>query len=152
MSQNKFLKEIKLTRDCEGATTEAILPYRRDCFVPIAIATRNDARKINISNLLIILLCFAITAPAQTSSLTIDQAIELALKNNYDITISKNQAQQAANNNTPGNAGMLPKVDIIASGSFADNTTKQAFANGLTVDKSGVQSQLTHRSQRVRIN
>ena len=78
---------------------------------------------------------------AQTSQITIDKAIELALKNNYDILISKNQSLQAANNNSFGNAGMLPKLDLNASGSFADNATKQEFSSGLVVDKSGVQSQ-----------
>ena len=44
-------------------------------------------------------------------TLTIEQAVELALKNNYDIQIAKNDAEIAARNNTVGNAGMLPKVN-----------------------------------------
>ncbi|MGQ0827384.1 MAG: TolC family protein [Bacteroidota bacterium] len=98
------------------------------------------SRTNHLTLLIISIVCFAISTQAQTS-LTIDQAIEIALKNNYDIIVSKNQAQQAANNNNLGNAGMLPKVDLNASGNFANNTIKQEFASGLIVDKSGVQSQ-----------
>ncbi len=86
------------------------------------------------------LLYVAGVSAVMAQQMTIEQAIELALKNNYDIAISKNASAQAANNNTLGNAGMLPKVDLNATGSFANNTTKQEFSNGLVVDKSGVQS------------
>ena len=85
-------------------------------------------------------LCLVSVTSAQTSKITIEQAIELALKNNYEISIAKNNSLEAINNNTLGNAGMLPKVDLNASGSFANNATKQEFSNGLVVDKSGVQS------------
>lgn len=88
----------------------------------------------------VILLCFPIFANAQTAQMTIEQAVELALKNNYNISIAKNLSQQAVNSNTLGNAGMLPKVDLNASGNFASNATKQEFSSGLVVDKNGVQS------------
>lgn len=86
-------------------------------------------------------VCCGLSANAQSSQITIEKAIELALKNNYDILISKNRSIQTANDNSFGNAGMLPKVDLNASGSFATNATKQEFSSGLVVDKSGVQSQ-----------
>lgn len=89
---------------------------------------------------LLFLLFIAATATAQGQKMTIETAIELALKNNYDIAISKNLSIQASNNNTLGNAGMLPRVDLLASGSLANNATKQEFSNGLVVDKNGVQS------------
>lgn len=88
---------------------------------------------------LLIFLLF-ITATAQGQKMTIEYAIEMALKNNYDIIVSKNLAKQNANNNTLGNAGMLPRVDLNASGILANNATKQEFSNGLVVDKNGVQS------------
>ncbi|MBL7883012.1 MAG: TolC family protein [Bacteroidia bacterium] len=72
--------------------------------------------------------------------LSLQQAIELALKNNYDIIIEKNNAKIAANNNSLGNAGMLPKIDLQANTNLADNATKQEFSSGLIVDKAGVKS------------
>lgn len=83
---------------------------------------------------------FASTSYLHAQKMTIEQAIEAALKNNYDILIAKNQATQAKNNNTLGNAGMLPRLDLNASSTLANNATKQEFASGLVVDQSGVQS------------
>lgn len=97
--------------------------------------------KLNrLFKLLIFLLFIAATARAQGQKMTVENAIEMALKNNYDIVISKNLAMQNSNNNTLGNAGMLPRIDLNASGSLANNATKQEFSNGLVVDKNGVQS------------
>jgi outer membrane protein len=46
---------------------------------------------------------------AQT--LTLDEAIQIALEKNYDIQIAKNEMAIASNNNRAGNAGMLPSLD-----------------------------------------
>ena len=73
-------------------------------------------------------------------SFTLEEAIEQAIKNNYDIAFVTNNASIAANNNTLGNAGMLPVIDINASTNFANNATKQKFYTGETVDRSGVHS------------
>jgi outer membrane protein TolC len=71
---------------------------------------------------------------------TLDQAIELGLKSNYDIAIQKNNATIATNNNNLGNAGMLPVVDLNASTNFSQNATKQQFYTGETIDRIGVKS------------
>ena len=72
--------------------------------------------------------------------LTIEEAIQLGIKNNYNILVANNNASIAANNNSLGNAGMLPVVDINASTNFATNATKQDFSTGTSVDKAGVKS------------
>ena len=90
--------------------------------------------------LFVFIVCIVTHATAQVQKMAVEQAIELALKNNYDIAISKNQSLQAANNNTWGAAGMLPRVDLNATGSLANNATKQEFSSGLVVDKAGVES------------
>lgn len=78
---------------------------------------------------------------AQTAgTLTYQNVIEAALKNNFDIQIAKNNSTIAETENTYGNAGFLPRVDLNASGTFANNATKQEFSSGLTVDKAGVSS------------
>lgn len=88
----------------------------------------------------IFILFFAAGNIHAQEKLTLQQAIELALKNNLDILIEKNNAEVAANSNTLGNAGMLPRVDFQASTNFGNNATKQEFSSGLVVDKAGVQS------------
>ena len=72
--------------------------------------------------------------------LTYQQAIEHALKNNFEIQISKNNLTAAELQNNLGSAGFLPKVDLMANGSLSNNNTKQEFSSGLLVDKKGVAS------------
>ncbi|HRX67337.1 MAG TPA: TolC family protein [Tenuifilaceae bacterium] len=48
-------------------------------------------------------------------SLTLEDAIRIGLENSYSIKISKNNIQIAQNNNTLGNAGFLPRVDVSGS-------------------------------------
>lgn len=62
--------------------------------------------------------------------LTIDEAISIALKNNYDIWIARNEADIAKLNNSLGNAGMLPSVSISGTENFAVNTINQKLASG----------------------
>lgn len=89
--------------------------------------------------LLILLPCSIIAQ--NNNTLSFKQAAELLLKNNFDIQLAQNNATIADINNTYGNAGFLPKVDINAGISTANNKTNQEFSNGLTVNKSGVGSQ-----------
>lgn len=94
------------------------------------------------SFIVIIVLSVAVfSASAQSAVVTIEQVIQTALKNNYDISVAKNQEVETANSNTLGNAGMLPTVSLNASGTFSNNATKQEFSTGQVIDKTGVQSQ-----------
>lgn len=72
--------------------------------------------------------------------LSYQQAVELALKNNFDIQIAKINASEAQIQNNYGNAGFLPKLDLNAAASKSSNNTLQEFSSGLTVDKKGVSS------------
>jgi len=98
-------------------------------------------QKNKITFILLLCFCFNFNAKSQVNKLTIDQVMETALKNNYDISIAKNLSKEAVNNNSLGNAGMLPVVSLNASGTIATNATKQEFSSGQVIDKSGVQSQ-----------
>lgn len=92
------------------------------------------------SKYIVFLFSFIVVNLFAQEQLTLEQAMDIGLKNNYDISIVRNNAIVASNNNTLGNAGMLPKVDLQASTGLANNATKQEFSSGLIVDKSGVQS------------
>ena len=63
-------------------------------------------------------------------SQSLNEFVNAALENNYQIRIVKNEAQVAANNNTPGNAGQLPTIDFAGSTSTSLNNTLQALADG----------------------
>lgn len=91
--------------------------------------------------LLYIFLLVPVFGFTQTpGKLSYQAVIETALKNNYDIQIAKNTATITEIENTYGNAGFLPRVDVNATGTIANNATKQEFSSGLSVDKSGVNS------------
>lgn len=89
---------------------------------------------------IVFVFSFIVVNLCAQEQLSLEQAIDIGLKNNYQISIERNNAVVASNNNTLGNAGMLPKVDLLASTGLANNATKQEFSSGLIVDKSGVQS------------
>lgn len=62
--------------------------------------------------------------------LTIEDAVSIALKNNYDIRLAQNSSDIAKINNTLGNAGMLPTLQIGGSGSYGSANVYQKLASG----------------------
>lgn len=68
--------------------------------------------------------------------LSLEEAISVALKNNYDIKLVNNDIQVAKNNVNPGNAGMLPRLDAsFADGGSRQNITRtQSSGNQQTLD------------------
>jgi outer membrane protein TolC len=78
--------------------------------------------------LLIFLAIFSI-ADAQ-NIMTVDDALKIALKNNYGILIASNDAAISKTNNTIENAGMTPNVSLTGSGSYnPKNTTSYRSIN-----------------------
>ena len=51
--------------------------------------------------------------------LTVEDAVSVALRNNYDILVARNTAKIDSTNNTPGNAGMLPSLNVTGSNSYS---------------------------------
>ncbi|MGA2507113.1 MAG: TolC family protein [Chitinispirillaceae bacterium] len=71
--------------------------------------------------------------------LTADEAVAIALKNNYDIMIAHNDAEVARINNTAGNAGMLPYAAISASDNYTpDGNVDQKLSSGASTTSSAV--------------
>lgn len=69
-----------------------------------------------------------------------ENTVEMLLKNNFSISIARNEAEITKNNNTPGNAGELPQVNLLGSVVAASNNTKQHYSSGEDVDKNGASS------------
>ncbi len=86
--------------------------------------------------LLISAVLFASVSNAQ-NKLSLQQAIETALKNNYDIRIVRNTQEMLSNTATPGNAGMLPKLDAGLTQTNSITDSKQKFSSGAESDKTG---------------
>ncbi|MEO8532671.1 MAG: TolC family protein [Flavobacterium sp.] len=69
-----------------------------------------------------ILLCFFCLSKIQAQEvLTIEDAMKIALENNFEIKIAKNNSKISETNVTVGNAGMLP----VATASVTDNNSIQ---------------------------
>ena len=68
----------------------------------------------------LLLICFFFSTLIQAQeNLTLQQAVQIALENNYSIKIAKDNQLITENNYTRGNAGMLP---LITAGGQAANT------------------------------
>lgn len=81
----------------------------------------------------VILLFLAINiAGTFAQTLTLEDALHTALKNNYGILVSKNDSAINRANNTPGNAGMLPVIQFTGSGSVGQNNIYQKLSTGTT--------------------
>lgn len=78
----------------------------------------------------------SLSVPAQ-EMLPLSKAIETGLQNNFDIMISRNDAEIAGNNNTLGNAGFLPSVNLTGNQNNTITKTHQETATGSVKDISG---------------
>ncbi len=72
--------------------------------------------------------------------LTSEQAIKIALENNYSIRIARNQAEISSNNVTYGNAGFMPSVDLNVSQNNNIQNSKQEFLSGQDNEKENAKS------------
>lgn len=73
-------------------------------------------------------------------SMTLFQAIQTGLENNYSIIIEKNNAAIAKNNNTIGNAGFLPVITGTATQNNTVTNTHQQKFDGTTNDISNAKN------------
>lgn len=62
--------------------------------------------------------------------LSLEDAISIAIQNNYNVQIARNTALIDKTNNTLGNAGFLPEVVLNFGNANNINTTRQEFFSG----------------------
>ncbi len=79
-----------------------------------------------------ILFAFVLLPAQQIISL--EEAIKLALQNNYGIEIARNEQSIAKNNNDLGNAGFLPQIDASAGSIWSNTNTHQESTSGDITD------------------
>ena len=63
-------------------------------------------------------------------TLSLSEALSLALRNNFSISLAVNGTRIAELNNTAGNAGMLPQVGLTGTRSVSVNNTYQRYYDG----------------------
>ena len=84
-------------------------------------------------------LVVSLNAAAQ-QVLTLNDALKMALENNYAIQVAKNEATLAQNNNRLGAAGMLPVVTGTVNQDNQVVNTQQTFLNGTENNKNGAKN------------
>ncbi len=95
---------------------------------------------MRVLNILFFLFLITNGSVFPQETLSLEEAVKIALKNNYSINIARNESKIADNNSNIGNAGFLPSID--ASGSYikSNNDTKQEYFDGRTIDRKGAKS------------
>ncbi len=84
---------------------------------------------MKLFRLLILIGVPMFSATAFSQVLTVDEAVARALKNDFDIQLSRNEASIAKANNTPGNAGMLPELSATVAAGYDSKRTTQELAD-----------------------
>jgi outer membrane protein TolC len=94
-------------------------------------------KSVLLSFLLLPLAALCTQLSAQGAILSPEEAVRIALENNYDIRIAQGDADIAHLNNTKGNAGMLPNVNLVVNENFTLSAFQQKLANGNEFVSSG---------------
>lgn len=84
-------------------------------------------------------LLTSISAIAQ-ERLTLEKAVQLALENNYDIRLTRNDIEIATTNVSRANAGMLPVVTGNFSTNNTSSNTTQTLSSGVTQERNGAKN------------
>ena len=86
-------------------------------------------------NLYTTLLFVIIGFSAQAQELlSLEDAVKIALENNYDIKIAENNSKIDATNNNLANAGMLPSLNANFTNNNSQLDTKQTQGDGTVRD------------------
>ena len=79
-------------------------------------------------------------------TITLEEAVQIGLENNYGLQISRNLQKQAENNLSLGNAGFLPMVDLTGSRTESIEDSEFRSADGTGSTNEGARSTNTNAS------
>ena len=97
-------------------------------------------KKSNFAFLICISIMFCINNLNAQQVLTKEEAVKLALDNNYDIKIANNNVQVAENSTSVLNSGYLPTVTGTAGATYNLDNTEAEFSNGNSTVLNGAES------------
>ncbi|WP_304141844.1 TolC family protein [Mesoflavibacter zeaxanthinifaciens] len=97
-------------------------------------------KKSNFAFLISISIMFCINNLNAQQMLTKEEAVKLALDNNYDIKIANNNVLVAENNTSVLNSGYLPTVTGTAGATYNLDNTEAEFSNGNSTVLNGAES------------
>ncbi len=96
-------------------------------------------RLITISTVFCFVIFYAPHAAAQ-NTLTVDEAIATALKNNYDIQLLRNDSASYALDNSYAKAAFYPRVNATGGLVYNNNNQLQKFSDGTKRERNGIRS------------
>jgi len=84
---------------------------------------------LNLMKIILSIFCIIVlnTVKAQ-EALSLTETFSIALKENINIKISTNNKEKAQNQANMGNAGLLPKINLLGSGSYNEGESSIDFA------------------------
>jgi outer membrane protein len=86
--------------------------------------------KQKVIQLVIIAQIFVGGIVSAQDTLNLDEAVVIAMQNNFSITLAAQDTKIAELNNTMGSAGMLPSLNITGARSMSINNTYQKYYDG----------------------
>jgi len=86
---------------------------------------------------LVLIVLFLPGLAIAQDTLTLEQAIQTGLENNYNIRIAEKNRAIDANNVHLGNAGFLPTLGVDATQTNNVTNTQQEYINGETINRDG---------------
>ena len=95
--------------------------------------------KIMKRSLALLLMIVTLTAQAQTV-MTVEEAITIALRNNYDIRLTRNDSAVFALDYKYANAAFLPRLNGTAAKAWNNNDQRQKFADGTARERDDIKS------------
>ena len=95
---------------------------------------------MNLRKIVFVFMSFCMTSITAQKLVSISEAIELALENNYGIKIISNNKEIAKNNAGVLNSGYLPTVTSSSGATFNRDNLEAEFANGESTALNGAKS------------
>jgi outer membrane protein len=99
---------------------------------------------MSICRFFTLIYCLSVSMPLlsqQADTLSLREALSFALQKNFDITLASNQLAIANLSNTPGQAGMLPQIDLTGNQTIQSDDSYQEYYDGRIRDVSGALTQ-----------
>lgn len=102
----------------------------------------------------IVICAFTIlqAAVAQEGSLSLSEALQVAVSKNYGVLIAKNDAALAAHNNNWTNAGAYPELRFNANPSISSNSLEQKLVNGTEIKRNNALSEVINANVQLNWN
>ena len=105
-------------------------------------------KRVLLSFLFLILVKVAFSQ----DTLSLEETFSIAIKENLDIKISANYKEKANNLSKMGNAGLLPKVNLIGSSSYNQGKSSLDFATNDFTNVTDVSSESSNINGAIEIS